>query len=68
MSIFSRHTETTETADVLASFFLTDQEAQQPTSQDQIPSHCGWCEPYIEGATTGICSACEEQYFPKKKR
>lgn len=44
---------------------LDDDERLQEATQ-AIPYHCGWCQPAIPGATTGICDDCEKKYFPRK--
>lgn len=53
--------------EILAAFGVDEQDIANQTEQGQIPWHCGWCEPYVNGATTGICASCEAEHFPKKR-
>lgn len=68
MGFFSFGSSTSaEQVEVLAAFGVDEQDIANQTEQSQLPSHCGWCEPYTDGATTGICSDCEAKYFPRKR-
>jgi len=63
MRLFS-HSNASEQREILASYQLTEQEAEQETQQPHW--HCAWCEPYTEGDTSGICPDCEARFFPRR--
>ena len=62
---FGGHSNDTDQAAVLASFGLSEEDVENQEQQSQIPWHCGWCEPYTDGATTGIHPACKEKYITR---
>lgn len=62
MRLFPQHDPQPET------FIVVLDDQPEPAASVSIPYHCGWCEPYIDGATTGICADCKAKYFPTKQQ
>lgn len=64
---FGSKREQQEQEEILSIYGLTQQDVEDNEQQTSIPWHCGWCQPYVNGATTGICQECEAKYFPHKR-
>lgn len=56
-----------EQQDLLALFgviLATQENEQQQAAYPALVWHCSWCQPYTDGATSGMCSACRARYYP----
>jgi hypothetical protein len=58
---------TMEQQEVLSIFHLSEQQIEQHNNSTSLPAHCGWCQPYIPGATTFMCEDCRQKQQRRNK-